>query len=111
MTIENFSISRAFNAGLFTVTLILAGSGTAVSAESSPTLAMECARRDLQVLTSIEQHSEARDLPVEQLAAAFFTMLDARRLCTERLVPEALALYERALPHSLASRPVVDTTR
>jgi hypothetical protein len=54
-----------------------------------------CAAIDLQLVTSIEAHGEAEDVANEQLAKATFTLLEARRVCREGRVTDAVALYDR----------------
>jgi hypothetical protein len=53
-----------------------------------------CAARDLKLVTLIEQWGEARAVPGEKLAEAFFTMIKARDLCRSGRVAEALAIYD-----------------
>ena len=54
----------------------------------------QCALRDLQLVTSIEAHGEAQDVPAGKLAAAFFAIVDARRACAAGRIDEALAIYD-----------------
>jgi Flp pilus assembly protein CpaB len=65
----------------------------ASAAERTGTIPVECAARDLQVVTQLEQRGEAQDVASDKLAAAFFTMMRARRACNERRVSEAEAIY------------------
>ena len=82
--------------------VVFLGTSTEYS-NANGTLSKECALRDLQVLIRLEQHADAKELPSDQIAAAFFNMLQARAVCGEQKVAEALALYDRALPASLAA--------
>jgi hypothetical protein len=54
----------------------------------------ECAARDLKLLTSIERHGEAQDVPADDLVAAFFTLAKARTACTAGDSGAALAIYD-----------------
>jgi len=59
--------------------------------------ARECALKETTVITLIEDHGAAEDLPADRLGAAGLTMLRARLTCYEGRVAEALALYESIL--------------
>jgi hypothetical protein len=56
--------------------------------------ARECALKETTVITLIEDHGAAEDLPGGRLGDAAMTMLRARTACYEGRVGEALALYE-----------------
>jgi hypothetical protein len=56
-----------------------------------------CALKDTVVITLIEEHGESGDLPGHELANASLTLLDARSVCAEGRVVEALALYQSVL--------------
>ena len=70
----------------------LIGVSSAIAAE--PRGITQCALRDLQLVTSIEAHGAAQDVPAERLAAAFFALANARRACAAGRVDEALAIYD-----------------
>jgi hypothetical protein len=59
--------------------------------------AKECALKEITVITMIEDHGWAEDLPADRLGNAGLTMLRARLACYEGRVGEALALYESIL--------------
>src|SRR5882757_6372477 len=59
--------------------------------------ARECALKETTVITLIEDHGAAEDLPADRLGDAGLTMLRARLTCYEGRVAEALALYESIL--------------
>jgi hypothetical protein len=59
--------------------------------------ARECALKETTVITLIEDHGAAEDLPSARLGDAAMTMLRARSVCYEGRVGEALALYESIL--------------
>ena len=59
--------------------------------------AEECALKDVAVVTLIEEHGAADDVPADRLANAALTLQRARSACYEGRVGEALALYEGIL--------------
>jgi hypothetical protein len=54
----------------------------------------ECAARDLKVLTALGEHGEAQDVPGDDIAAAFFSLVKARVACAAGNTTEALAIYD-----------------
>jgi hypothetical protein len=73
----------------------------------SAQFARECALKETTVITLIEDHGAAEDLPADRLSDAGLTMLRARLTCYEGRVAEALALYDSIL----ALGPVVASVR
>jgi hypothetical protein len=69
----------------------------AVLAEPSHTLATECALREIKVITLIEDHGAADDILSDKLAAAGAALFEARSICYQGRVAEALALYDSIL--------------
>lgn len=67
---------------------------SAVAQGQAPRLAQECALKEISVITLIEDHGAAQELPADRLSNAVQTMLRARSACYEGRVGEALALYE-----------------
>jgi hypothetical protein len=65
---------------------------------------LECAQRDVQVVTQMEQHGQAQDVPGEILYEAYWTMNRAREACYEGRVVVGLALYDSIFRQSLAGR-------
>jgi hypothetical protein len=59
--------------------------------------ARECALKETAVITLIEDHGAAEDVPADRLGAAGLTMLRARLTCYEGRVGDALALYDSIL--------------
>ena len=55
---------------------------------------VQCAARDLKLLTSINEHGEAQDLPADDIRNAFFALVKARGICAAGRVDEALAMYD-----------------
>jgi len=56
----------------------------------------ECALRDAQVLMRIEAHESIG--PTQETFDAMFALMQARHLCHEGKVSEALALYDGIVP-------------
>ena len=54
-----------------------------------------CAARDLQILMLIEERENASAISAERLSDAMLTILDARMICHEGRVIDALAIYDR----------------
>jgi len=54
-----------------------------------------CAARDLQVLKLIEEREETNAISAERLSDAMVTMMNARMICHEGHVLDALAIYDR----------------
>jgi hypothetical protein len=80
--------------------LVGAASVLAVGAarrEPSHTLATECALREIKVITLIEDHGAAGDIPSDKLAAAGAKMFEARSICYDGRVDEASTLYDSIL--------------
>jgi len=71
------------------------GMFSAVAAEMPDRV--QCAARDLKLLTSINEHGEAQDVPADDLRSAFFALVKARGVCAAGRVDEALALYDSAV--------------
>ena len=66
------------------------GDAVALEQRGSPI----CAARDLKLVMLIEELGEAKAVPGERLAEAFFTMMKARDLCRTGRIAEALAIYD-----------------
>jgi hypothetical protein len=64
-----------------------------------------CAARDLQILSLIEQRESTDALSAEILNGAMLTILNARMICYEGHVVDALAIYDdvarNLTPHNL----------
>ena len=78
--------------------VVLSASGSHAFADPQPTsFALTCALKEVKVITLIEEHGEARDVPADRLADAGMAMLRARMTCYDGRVTEALALYDGIL--------------
>ena len=69
----------------------------AMAQEQASPFAQACATTDVAVVTLIEDHGAAGDLSSDRLSKAGLTMLDARTVCSEGRVGEALAIYQSIL--------------
>jgi len=77
------------------IALILSNGLTAPSrGEESVTFSPECAHREVQVITLIEDHGAKEDVPSDKLAEAGLKMLEARMTCYAGRVSEATKLYD-----------------
>jgi hypothetical protein len=90
----------------FCVIAAMVAHGNALAEGAATQLARECAVKEVAVITVIEDHGAADDLPVNRLAEAGQTMMDARSACYQGRVSEALAMYDRIL----ALGPVASVT-
>jgi hypothetical protein len=75
---------------------LVASLAMTTSAMAGP-FARECALKETTVITVIEDHGAAEDLPADRLGDAGLTMMRARSACYEGRVAEALALYDSIL--------------
>jgi hypothetical protein len=80
---------------------LLAAGFAGATAETFP---LECAQRDVQLVTQMEQHGEAQDVPGEILYEAYWTMKRAREACYQGRTTVGLALYDSIFRQSLAGR-------
>jgi hypothetical protein len=53
-----------------------------------------CAARDLQLLTVIEEQENAGSIPAEKISEALLEMMNARIVCHQGRVLDALAIYD-----------------
>ena len=68
---------------------------------------VECAQRDVQLVTQLEQIGEAQSVPGEIMFEAFMTVLRARAACSQGRVAAGLALYDSVFKTSLAGEMLV----
>jgi hypothetical protein len=54
-----------------------------------------CAARDLQILMLIEEGESSGIVPTAKLSDAMLTLLEARIVCHEGYVMDAMAIYDR----------------
>jgi len=78
-----------------------ASTGMPAAAQDHP---VECAQRDVQLVTQIEQIGEAQSVPGDIMFEAFMTVLRARAACSQGRVALGLALYDSVFKTSLAGQ-------
>ena len=78
---------------------------TTIDATIAGAFTRGCAARDLQILRLVEEHESTDALSAETLSAAMLTILNARMICYEGHVVDALAIYDdvarNLTPHNL----------
>ena len=67
----------------------------AISSTVAGSFTRGCAARDLQILMLIEERESTSAVSAERLSDAMLTILDARIICHEGHVIDALAIYDR----------------
>src|SRR5207249_2270289 len=77
-----------------TVRWVLATVCLSMMVESSPAFAQQCALRDMQVLMSIEERQSASAISADKVSDAIFALVNARMVCQEGNVVDALAIYD-----------------
>jgi hypothetical protein len=79
-----------------TVRWVLATVCLSMMVESSPagSFAQQCAVRDMQVLMSIEERQSASAISADKVSDAIFALVNARIVCQEGNVVDALAIYD-----------------
>jgi hypothetical protein len=65
-----------------------------------------CAARDLQILMLIEEREDTNAVSAERLSDAMLSMLEARIVCHEGRVIDAMALYD-SISRSITPDPVL----
>ena len=68
--------------------------GATVNGTTAGSFTRGCAARDLQILMLIEERESANALSAETLSEAMRTILNARMICYEGHVVDALAIYD-----------------
>lgn len=81
--------------------MLLFASAVMAAAQDYP---VECAQRDVQLVTQIEQIGEAQSVPGDIMFEAFMTVMRARKACAQGRVAVALALYDSIFRTSLVSQ-------
>ena len=74
--------------------LAVAWFGTMTSAATAGSFTRGCAARDLQVLMLIEDQEDANTATANKLNDAMLTLMNARIVCHEGHVLDALAIYD-----------------
>jgi hypothetical protein len=68
--------------------------GAAVDGSAAGAFTRGCAARDLQILMLIEERESSSAVSADKLSDAMLAMLEARIVCHEGHVMDALALYD-----------------
>jgi hypothetical protein len=68
--------------------------GTMINSTTAGSFTRGCAARDLQILMLIEERESTNAVSAEKLSDALLTMMNARMVCYEGRVVDALALYD-----------------
>jgi len=69
-----------------------------------------CAARDLQILMLIEERENTNTVSAEELSDAMLSMLEARIVCYEGRVLDAMALYD-GITQSITPDPALSLRR
>lgn len=78
--------------GLISVTLC-----TMVNSTTAGSFTRGCAARDLQILMMIEEREDTHAIALEKLSDAMLAMLEARIVCHQGHVMDAMALYDHVV--------------
>jgi hypothetical protein len=104
---EVSAMLRIFN-DYRTIGFVAALSAIAASNAAAGSFTRGCAARDIQLLQVIEEREDSNSLPPEQSADALLGMMNARMICHEGRVLDALAIYDAILqelmPTSVVSK-------
>jgi hypothetical protein len=69
--------------------------GTLLDSATAGSFTRGCAARDLQILMLIEERESSSAVPADKLNDAMLAMLEARVVCHEGYVMDAMAIYDR----------------
>ena len=83
---------------------------TMINSTTAGSFTRGCAARDLQILMLIEDRESNNAIPVEGLSDAMLSMLEARIVCHEGRVIDAMALYD-SISQSIAPDPFYPFSR
>jgi hypothetical protein len=67
---------------------------TMINSTTAGSFTRGCAARDLQILMVIEERENTNAVPADKLSDAMLAMLEARIVCHEGRVMDAMALYD-----------------
>jgi hypothetical protein len=94
---------KSIRHAVVTLPLLVFNGPTSVAV--AQTYPLECAQRDVEVVTQLEQYGEAQAVPGEILGEAFFRLQHAREACSHgRVVVVGLAVYHSIFKTSLAGK-------
>jgi hypothetical protein len=93
--------SKTWCATLAATGFILVGAGSfwfTPFARAGKAFPLQCTASDLDAWIRIERHGEASDLEPALVGKALVQLLEARHICGQHRISEALILYEGVLP-------------
>jgi hypothetical protein len=88
---------KKFGAWLLLASCLAAGAAiatTMTTIERNATFSELCAARDLEALALLEQQEEAEGVAQDSLSDALYAIVQARIVCEQGRVAEALAIYD-----------------
>jgi hypothetical protein len=85
--------------------LVVACLCTMINSTTAGSFTRGCAARDLQILMLIEDREDTNAVSAEKLGDAMLAMLEARIVCHEGRVIDAMALYD-GISRSIAPDPL-----
>ncbi len=80
--------------------------GTIINSADAGSFTRGCAARDLQILMLIEDRENSNAVAPEKLSDALLTMMNARMVCYEGHVVDALAIYDN-IAKSITPNPLL----
>jgi hypothetical protein len=83
---------------------------TMIDSTTAGSFTRGCAARDLQILMLIEEREDTNSVPAEKLSDAMLSMLEARIVCHEGRVIDAMALYDD-ITQSITPDPLLSGRR
>jgi hypothetical protein len=87
-------LKQSARSGLVALGLVPALLGALIDPTAAGAFTRGCAARDLQILMLIEERETSDTVAADTLNDAMLTMLEARIVCHEGRVVDALALYD-----------------
>jgi hypothetical protein len=101
------TIKHTGGCGFVSLCLVAIFAGALTDGAAAGAFTRGCAARDLQILMLIEERETIDAVAADTLNDAMLTMLEARIVCHEGHVVDAMALYDsivrRVTPDTLAS--------
>jgi hypothetical protein len=84
--------------------------GTMLDSTTAGSFTRGCAARDLQILMLIEERESSSAVPADKLSDAMLAMLEARIVCHEGHVMDAMVMYE-SITQSIAPETLLSARR
>src|SRR5713226_7202236 len=81
-----------------------------INGTTAASFTRECAARDLQILMLIEERENTNAISAEKVSDAMLLMLEARIVCYEGRVLDAMALYD-GITQSITPDPALSLRR